>query len=146
MNERGSDDLVRRAAARAAEREGFVAAALAVYQELYGMDEEKLAAFLGGAPDDLPRLALCRRPAPDAAPAVFRAGVERIAAYAGVRAPALAALLREVDAVGALRGAGGDAAPGTLMAARDRVHDLPAPADADGEAAAQDEAGRRPSP
>ena len=101
-----------------------MAAALAGYQALHGMEDDALAEFLGCATGDLPRLALCRRPDPESGG--FRAGVEEIAAYAGVDATRLGGLLREVDAMSALAGSGA-ADRGLLMAARDRLDEEPSP-------------------
>jgi hypothetical protein len=113
------------AAARAAAREAFVASALAEYQALNGLDQRDLAAWLGIDPAKLTRLALCLRP--EGTGMQFRKGIRQIVAATGVDGDRLAALLREVEGVRALRGMPGGAAPGMLMAARDRADDAPPP-------------------
>jgi hypothetical protein len=124
MSEQRHRDLLAHAARRARDQEGFLAGALAAYQEANGMDDAALAAFLGCAPEALPRLALCRRPAPD--PARFRAGIQEIAAYTGAAIGPLARLLREVAANEALQGARDT---GMMLAARDHLPDAsPEPA------------------
>lgn len=120
MSDQREDRLLRHAARRARDRDGFVAAALHTYQSLHGLGDDELAAFLGCAPELLPRLALCRRPDPD--PLRFRAEVEAIAAYTGADSLRLAQVLREAAAARAFR-----AAPdqGMLLAARDRISEEP---------------------
>lgn len=121
MSERTDDELLRRAAQRAADRPFFVASDLAAYRELHQLGEEALAEFLGCPPEQLPRLALCRRPDPDTPE--FRREVERIAEHVGARAPRLAQLLREVASLHALRRADtrSRGSTGALLAARDRA-------------------------
>lgn len=89
---------------------------LFTYQEINGMSDEALSAFLECEVDAMPKLALCKRPRP--APN-FRGDLARIAAYTGASAPQLARLIRSVDARAALRRSPGRDAP-TLQAARDR--------------------------
>ena len=110
--------LLRRAAARAAGRAFFLASALLPYAEIEGLDDAALAEWLGCRPDDLPRLLLCRRPRPE--PPAFRADVERIAEAFGLSAPTLAEVVRQADALQALREAGPSVGRGWLAAARDR--------------------------
>jgi hypothetical protein len=85
-----------------------------------GIDEEDLAVLLGCSPEQIFRLALCRRP--DIR--TFRQDVERVAAYVGANALRLAEMLREVDAWTALQETTADSTlqpgSGLLMAARDR--------------------------
>lgn len=122
MNERSNRGSLRRAAQRAAAHRFFVASDLAAWQELHHMGEEALAEFLDCPPDQLPRLALCRRP--DPAGRDFRSEVERIAAHVGARAERLARLMREVEAARALRQADRPETQngrGMLLAARDRM-------------------------
>ncbi|MBI4497317.1 MAG: hypothetical protein HY689_05405 [Chloroflexi bacterium] len=122
MSKRRDFGFLRRAAQRAAARPFFVARDLAAYMELHQVGEEALADLLGCSPEQLPRLALCRRP--DPAGADFRSEVERIAQHVGARAERLAQLLREVDVVRTLRRAGPQQDRcddrGMLLAARDR--------------------------
>ena len=125
MSQAKREYLLAWAARRARGRESFIASDLAAYQERHQLDEARLADWLGGATWALTNLALCRRPQADAS--TFRADVERIAVHVGVRGERLARLLRETDAIAALRAAPADAsAPtehGFLMAARDRQED-----------------------
>lgn len=115
MSETVRDQLLVRAAERAAANPFFMASALTVYQVEHGLDDAALAAWLGCGVEQLPRLRLCRHP--DADPGRFRAGVEQIAAYAGVSPFRLAALLREADALAALHS--GQRESAGLLAARD---------------------------
>ena len=103
-----------RAAARAATDRFFVASALAVYRGLVGFDEAQLAAWLSCAVEQVPRLALCRRP--DGESAMFAEETQRIAEFAGVDAVRLANLLRAADNLDVLR----TTSPAVLMAAQDR--------------------------
>ncbi len=106
----------------AAEARFFLASALKAYSSFNELDDAALAAHLGCSLQDLPRLALCRRPAPE--PTVFRKEVEQIAAYASAKAERLAQLLREVETLEALQMAEKSvtaSGPGLLMAARDRA-------------------------
>ncbi len=119
-----ADDLLRRAAERAAAHTFFLAAALLPYARAEGLDDAALAARLGCAPERLARLLLCRQPRP--APGAFREDVAQIAAAFGLDAPRLANILRQASALAAL-GAAHDAA--WLAAARDREVP-PAPPDA----------------
>ena len=79
----------------------FLASALAEHQRRHGLDDRQLAERVGCDPVLLPRLGLCRRPT--AADADFSARVLRIAEYAPCDAGALLLLLRETNAIGALR-------------------------------------------
>lgn len=91
----------------------FVAHKLAAYAANHAVDEAAVATFLRCDSDGLVRLALCRAPQGDG----FAVDVRRIAAFAPCDAEALAQLLREVDAVIALRH---DSRVTVPMAARDR--------------------------
>lgn len=129
MTEPANDALRRRAAAAAASRPRFLAAALARFRAAEALDEADLARWLGIAPAQLPRLALCTLPRPDR----FRADVEAIAGRFGIEPARLANLLREVDALAALDAADVASGAGLLAAARaredDAVYDAPAPED-----------------
>lgn len=119
------DRYLRVAAVRAAGRPFFMARDLDEFRALHGFGEPDLAAWLGCAPERLPKLALCRRPAPRAAG--FRRKVQKISEWVGISAERLAELLREVDAVDAFRSSN-TASPagsshGMLLAARDRIED-----------------------
>ena len=119
MRKPGAPSL-QHAARRAAHHPFFLAGVLLAYQEAHKMNDHALASFLGCAPDDLPRLALCRRPR--AAPPEFRADLAHLAARFHLRAEQLANLLREVDALQSIQRQAAQA-HGTqriLRAARDR--------------------------
>jgi hypothetical protein len=116
---------LRVAAELAARRPLFLARDLAEFRALHGFSEVDLAAWLGCAPERLPGLALCRRPALRGPG--FRRDVQKISDYVGIRPERLAELLREVDAVDAFRHSSlSSRAPrsrGMLLAARDRIED-----------------------
>src|SRR5688500_16786029 len=105
--------LARRAAARAAERDGFMAWVLARYRETERLDDDGLAAFLGIDRAALDRLALCGRPRPE----LFGADVAAIAEHAGASEYRLANLIRQVEALQALARAPAEGV-GLLAAAR----------------------------
>jgi len=107
--------LLRSAALRATHNPFFLGSALAAYQSEHRLDDRALAHHLFCPVSRLSRLALCRRPDP-ASPS-FRQDVEQIAAYARAQPLRLGALLREVDAALALRGARDSGT--ALLAARD---------------------------
>src|SRR5262249_52608341 len=113
------DELLRRAAERAAARPFFLAASLLPYARAEGLDDGGLARRLGWATDALPRLLLCRQPRP--APGAFRADVERLAVAFGLDAGHLANVLRQASALATLGSAEADDA--WLAAARDRAPD-----------------------
>ncbi len=110
------------AARRAERRPTFLAAALATYRRTHGVAEDQLAEILRCPIEALPTLALCRRPDPNKSG--FRWDVERVASFVGADRVRLAQLLREVEVVETLRGAGESfgrvaAEAGLLAAARD---------------------------
>lgn len=105
-------DAVRRASRRAVEEPFFLAGALESYKEENDLDDAGLAAFLGCGPDDLPRLALCRRPRE----ATFPQDVAHLARRFSLDGARLAQLVREVEVLEEFRG---DEAA-ISMAARDR--------------------------
>lgn len=125
MTRRLHSRALQQATELAAEDLFFLASALEAYRSFNGLDDAALAAHLGCSLEDLPRLALCRRPIGD--PMTFRREVEQIAAYASVRAQRLAELLREVETLEALQAAERSGATasgqGLLMAAEDRAHE-----------------------
>jgi hypothetical protein len=98
----------------------FLAAALADYAQSEGLDEEGLAAMLNCSIETLNRLRLCRRPVPTAD--AYWADVTRIATRFGVKAEALAEVVRRSDVLVALRREGADGG-GLVAAARDRVEE-----------------------
>lgn len=85
-----SDAFVR-AAVRAQSQPWFLAGALAQYQRAQALDDAALAAALGCASADLPRLALCRRPDP-ADPVAFAQDVVHLAQRFGLAADLLATI------------------------------------------------------
>jgi hypothetical protein len=96
----------------------FIGAALAEAGLLH--DRTAAAARLGCSPEQIPRLALCRRP--DPTNERFADDVRRIAEFVRCDPVRLRDLLRETSAVGRLRGSAGgsDVGQGLLLAARDR--------------------------
>ncbi len=117
------DELTRllRRTVRAAEASPvFLAAVFARYRAVEGLDDAEFACRLGVAVDRLDELAICRRPRPDR----FRQDVSAIAARFGADPGALAAVVRQVDA---LETFAATPVPGLLAAARD-ADDEPAPA------------------
>ena len=125
------DTVLRRASRRAEVRVAFLAGALAQYRAMHAADDAALAAFLGCEPRRLPLLAFCRRPDPSTPS--FHSDVRRIAVYVGASELQLVNLLREVEALAALRTipqqAAGGGESGFLMAARDRAGEGPVPVD-----------------
>jgi len=118
--------LIARAANRAANDGFFLGSALEAYRGHYGFSDAQLASLLRCSVENLPRLGLCKRPDPSSSS--FREDVERIAAYAVVDPLALGRLLREIDAISALRsGRDTTEAAGLLMAARDREGETKSP-------------------
>lgn len=121
MSRNRAADLLRHAARRASQHPFFLAAYLEAFRSQREMQEADLALFLGCAPDMLPKLALCRRPNPETQQ--FRSDVHHIARAFGIQPERLAQLIREVDALQALRKAspasGQLSTHGLLMAARD---------------------------
>lgn len=121
MRDHASEALAR-AAQRAEQQPFFLASVLAAYRATHQLDDASLADLLGCAPDDLVRLALCRRPAPESAR--FSAEVDHLARRFGLHGDRLAAIIRQVDALTALAQHLQTAAPATglLRAARDRTN------------------------
>jgi hypothetical protein len=112
--------LLRYAAKRIAHNRFFLARYLNEFRASRGITEGELARFLGCSPVLLPKLALCRRPDPDSPG--FRADVERIAAAFDMPPGHLVRLIREVDALEALKDTGTKkqgVPDGLLAAARD---------------------------
>jgi hypothetical protein len=114
-----ADDLLRRAAERAAQRPSFLAATLLPYARAEALDDDALARRLGCAPEQLPRLLLCRQPRP--APGAFRTDVERLADAFGLDVALLANIVRQASALARLAAPEADGA--WLAAARDREAD-----------------------
>jgi hypothetical protein len=92
-------ELLTHAARRAQDRPSYVAWALARAKAREGLSDETLAARLGIATVDLPRLALCLRPRPDQ----WAEDLAQIAIRFGLAPEPLAAVLRAVEAPAARR-------------------------------------------
>ena len=120
------DELVIRAARRAAIDPHFLAFALHQFAEDRRMDEDALAAELGATPEALAHARLCRMPRTD--PDGFREDVNRIATKFGLNAGVLAQAVRSGQVVIAQRPAADQTLPETaapLLAARDRDEPRP---------------------
>lgn len=102
---------LRRAAERAQSDPFFLAGLLQRYREEELLDESALADFLGCRPEDLPRLALCRRPGDGAA---FRRDISILAQRFRLHERALIRLVRVAESLEGMANEGG------LLAARDR--------------------------
>jgi hypothetical protein len=116
-------------AARAEGEEFFLAPLLAAYARSEGLDDAGLASALGCPAGELARLRLCRAPRTD--PAGFRDDVARIAERFRMEPRRLAEAVQRGRVVRRMR-AGGPAAGGFLMAARDA--DAEPPPDPPGDA------------
>jgi hypothetical protein len=119
MSTKPTDSLLR-AARRAAEQPFFLASVLQAYQAANSFDDAALADLLGCTPNDLPRLGLCRRPAADQS--TFAADIAHLAKRFQLNGDQLVAVIRQVDALQALRQHLGttESASRLLRAARDR--------------------------
>ena len=91
-------DLLAWAAARAGEWPHLFASIISQYLEIEGIGEEDLCYRLGCDLDTLNRLRLCGRPDHD--PSAFTLDVQRVADKFHIDAGVLAAIVREVDAIG----------------------------------------------
>ncbi|MDB5306940.1 MAG: hypothetical protein JWO38_1142 [Gemmataceae bacterium] len=111
-------DALRHLAVRVETDPFFLAHPLAEFARSERLDDPALAARLGCRPDDLTLLRLCRAPRPD--PDGFRSALTRVATRFGLDPGVLAAAVRHGQGLATLRAtARADAAPGTLLAARD---------------------------
>lgn len=119
MSDKPSEALSR-AAHRAGQQSFFLASVFQSYQRSNDISDAVLAEMLDCTEHDLPRLALCRRPV--ARTATFVADIEHLAMRFQINAEQLAAIIRQVDALEALRGhlAVREQPFGMLRAARDR--------------------------
>jgi hypothetical protein len=77
-----------------------MASVLFRYQTSERMDDQSLAALLLISPQQLTRLALCKRPTPSLS---FAEQVQHLAAFSGAEAGRLAGIIRQVDALAALQ-------------------------------------------
>ena len=115
-------DILRFAAERAADEPSFFACALREYRDMFGLNHLSLAKKLGCTLDGMTRLALCRRP--NLSAPKWREDLEKVANYVRVDAGLLLHLLREVDALTAMKTVPNTAnsfperQPGLLAAAR----------------------------
>ncbi len=121
MNTNPPPSLVR-AAQRAVSSPFFLASILKEYQRVHYLDNEALATLLGCHVDDLPRLALCRRPA--AEQQAFVRDIDHLAQRFHLQADQLAAIIRQVDTLAIWQQQmpfhQQATYPGMLSAARDR--------------------------
>lgn len=113
-------NALERAAQRAITSEFFLAGILHEYQQANHLDDEALAKLLECDIHDLPRLALCRRPA--AKQISFVHDIDHLAQRFHLRADRLAAIIRQIDSLRALRQqlTTTQGTQGMLRAARDR--------------------------
>lgn len=122
-----SSRTLMRAAQRAIENDFFLAGILHAYQQANHLDDKALALFLGCDSSDLPRLALCRRPAPQQD--AFLSDLEHLARRFHLHADHLATVIRQVDTLRILqqhqKPSSHKNAQGLLQAARDRADSLP---------------------
>jgi len=109
-----------RAVQKAQNHNFFLGNILSEFQRLNNLDEKKLAASLGCDIQNLPLLALCRCPL--TSQTTFASDVDHLTYRFGLHANQLANIIREVEALQALRGQlmSNSVAPGLLLAARDR--------------------------
>lgn len=131
-SERITRRILERVARYAEDDPASMAALLKRFAQIEGLfSDERLAASLGIAPAGLPRLRLCQRP--DSASPHFGQQVKQVAAWSGIEETRLANLVRQVEAVDAMRAAGAARTHGAqsahgahllrpaLLAARDRM-------------------------
>ena len=114
MSEQGTLALAKLASESAAMRPTFLGFVLGSFQAREGFDDTRLSRWLGIDEDQLYWLRLCRRPRIDN----FAPDVNLIANRFRINPSRLAALIREVDAVDALRITPGQT-DGVMAAARD---------------------------
>jgi hypothetical protein len=121
MNTNPTSSLVR-AAQRAVSNPFFLASTLKEYQRAHHLDNEALATLLECHVDDLPRLALCRRPVE--AQQTFVHDIDHLAQRFHLQADQLAAIIRQVDTLTLWQQQmpfhQQATSPGMLTAARDR--------------------------
>jgi hypothetical protein len=114
-------EALSRLVARTRQDAFFVGRALAVYQELHGLDDQHLAQWLECSADDLNRLALCRLP--DDKQDGFQQNVRKIAAFGACNPDRLVQALRGAASWDALQEDGQELSEGFLLAARDHKPD-----------------------
>lgn len=116
-----------RAAQRASKLPFFLANIFAAYQSAHSLDDLALAQQLHCEAQQLPHLALCRRPREDTA--AFAADIDHLAHRFGLDGAQLAIIVRQVDALQSLRQhvTTNEQGAGLLRAARDREEADPPP-------------------
>lgn len=117
---------LKRAAQRAIENDFFLAGILYEYQQANHLNDEALAQFLGCNSNDIPRLALCRRPS--AYQEAFLSDLEHLSQHFHLNVNRLATVIRQVGALRVWREHHTFAkdlnnSQGLLQAARDRDDD-----------------------
>lgn len=115
-------DWLNTAARRAVEHPWTLGAVLEAYKDLEDIDDEELIRRLGCDQEHRQLLAVCRQPREQH----FAEDVVRIAGRFSLDAGCLAAILRRVEVVDALRSSSSRQESGTdatLLAARDRKHE-----------------------
>lgn len=107
----------------------YLASVLSTYQRQERLSDDALARRLSITVEDLPRLALCKRPVSQGV--AFRTAVQQIAHYSGANELALLIMLRQVEIVGNFQALPAPVAEnttrqlaGVLAAARDH-EDMP---------------------
>lgn len=126
-------------AARLEDDPSMMAWVLARYRAAEDKDDRDMAQLLRIDENQLPHLALCRRPRED----LFSDDVDAISAHIGVDPDLLTDVVRHVEVIDAFaqhRQRFGRANTGLVAAARDRAAEDPAPYDADAAGAADDAA------
>lgn len=116
-------DALARAFHKAQSNTFFLAKVLAEFQIQNNLDDEALAELLGCKTDDLPRLGLCR--CPDANQPTFATDIDHLANRYHLNANYLANLIRQVNALKAMKEHLRKSRSGQtiLLAARDRDED-----------------------
>ncbi|HEX2914056.1 MAG TPA: hypothetical protein VH186_24850 [Chloroflexia bacterium] len=123
------DKIVQETARKAASNPLFLASALESYRHGAGLDEAALVKELGIFAEDLPRLALCRRP--DSADSIaFRRAVDAICKRFSIKPAQLANILRKAEAYEKITRR--PEADPYLLAARDYEEDPLEPPSSDG--------------
>jgi hypothetical protein len=126
MSSNKPSNALARAVQRSVSHEFFLAGVLREYQQANQLDDNALAELLGCHLNDLPRLALCRRPATEQN--AFIQDIEHLAQRFHLHGDQLALVIRQVDSLRALRQQltstrNAQQMPGILRAARDRVQE-----------------------
>ncbi len=112
----------RKLAARLEDDPSMMAWVLAQYREAEDMDDRLMALTLGIEEDQLPHLALCKRPRED----LFRTDIESIAEHIGMQPTPLAEVVRLVNSLVEFGQLPAGRRGAMLAAARDRAAEDPA--------------------